>query len=95
MNEIQIMQDCAYISIKAYMTRSFPVALTRNAREELSRKALDLTVGKRYEMVTLQEVENTLAEEVSDNADMTSIIEAVSKMNTSVSILGIISLECG
>jgi hypothetical protein len=69
--------------------------LTCNAGEQLSCKTLNLTVGERHEVVALKEVKNTLSEQVGDDADMASVIETVSKMDTSVSVFGVICLECG
>lgn len=68
--------------------------LTCNASEELSGKTLNLTIGERHEMVALKEVEDTLSEQVGDDADMVSIIETVPKMDASVSVFGVICFEC-
>ncbi len=68
-------------------------ALTCNASEELSRKTLDLTIGERHEVVAFEEVKHTLPEQVGDDADMTSIIETVSEMNTSVSVFSIVCFK--
>lgn len=46
-------------------------------------------------MIAFKEVENTLSKKVGDDADMTSIIEAVSQMNTSVPVVGVVSFESG
>jgi hypothetical protein len=45
-------------------------------------------------MVAFEEVEDALSEQVGDDADMASIIETISEMNTSVSIFGVICFEC-
>lgn len=68
--------------------------LTCNASKELPRKTLNLAVGERHKVVTFKEVKDTLSEQVSDDADMTSIIETVSEMNTSVSVVGVVCFEC-
>jgi hypothetical protein len=68
--------------------------LTCNASKELPCKTLNLAVGERHEVIALKEVEDTLSEQVGDDADMTSIIETVSEMNASVSVLGVVCFEC-
>ena len=60
----------------------------------MSCKTLNLAVGERHKVVTLKEVKDTLSKQVGDDADMTSIIETVSKMNASVSVFGVICLKC-
>jgi hypothetical protein len=45
-------------------------------------------------VIALKEVEDTLSEQVGDDADMVSIIETVSKMDASVSVFGVICFEC-
>jgi hypothetical protein len=45
-------------------------------------------------VVTFKEVKDTLSEQVGDDTDMTSIIETVSEMNTSVSVVGVVCFEC-
>ena len=47
------------------------------------------------ELVHLQEVEDTLAVEVGDNADVISEVEAVSKMDALVSIVLVVRCEGG
>jgi hypothetical protein len=56
-------------------------------------KALDLTVWKRHKVIALEEVEDALSQKIHDNADMAPVIEAVSKMNTSIPVLGIIRFQ--
>jgi hypothetical protein len=68
--------------------------LTSNAGEKLAGKVLDLAVGKWYEVVTLKEVEYTLAEKIHDDADVSSVIEAVSEVNAAVPVLGVVGSEC-
>jgi hypothetical protein len=53
-----------------------------------------MAVGKRDKIVPLQEVEDTLAQEVHDYADVASVIEAFSEMNASVPVDGIVGLQC-
>jgi hypothetical protein len=53
-------------------------------------KALDVTVGKWNKAVALEEVEQAKIQEVCDDADMTSEIEAVSQVDASVPVLSIV-----
>ena len=69
--------------------------LTGYASEELSGKISDLAVWKRYEFVRFQEVEDTLSEQVHDNAYVSSEIETISKVYTSVSIFVIVRFQGG
>jgi len=69
------------------------IGLTSNTCEELSGKALNLTVRERDERVSFQEIEDTLSEEIHDNADMSPVIETVSKVYTSVPVCVVIGLE--
>jgi hypothetical protein len=64
-----------------------------NASKELSSKVLDLAVRKRHETVALQEVENALAKEVHNNANMAAVVEAVPEMYASVSIFVVVGLQ--
>jgi hypothetical protein len=66
---------------------------TGNASKELSSKVLDLAVRERHETVALQEVENALAEEVHNNANVAAVVEAVPEMYASVSIFVVICLQ--
>jgi hypothetical protein len=49
-----------------------------------------MTVRKGNKVVPLEEVENTLAQEVHDYADVPSVIETFSEMNASVSVGGVV-----
>lgn len=69
--------------------------LTSNTGEELSSKALDLAVGKRDEAVALKKVKDTLTEKIHDDANMAAVVEAVPKVDASVSVLIIVGLEGG
>ena len=69
--------------------------LTSDAGEELTGKALDLTVGKRREDVALKEVKHALSEQVSDDADVISVIEAIPQMDALVPIVLVVGGEGG
>lgn len=56
---------------------------------------MDLTVREGYKIIALQEVENTLAKKVHDNADVATEIESVSKMYATVSVFLVVCLERG
>lgn len=71
------------------------VLLTSNTCEELSGKALDLAVRERNEGVALEEIKDALIEQVHDDADVTPVVEAISKMDASVPVLFIVGLEGG
>ena len=64
--------------------------LTGYARQELPGKALYLTTGEWYELVAFEEVEDTLAKEIGDDADVVPKVEAVAKMNTFVAIVSVV-----
>lgn len=88
------MQDYKGINMCQKKRVASRETLTCNASEELSGKTLNLTVRERHKVVALEKVEDTLSEQVGDDADMTSIIETVSKMDTPVSVFGVICFEC-
>jgi hypothetical protein len=52
----------------------------------LAGKLLDLTAGKWDEAIAFEEVENALAKQIGDNADMVAEIKAVSEMYTFVAV---------
>lgn len=51
--------------------------LTCNAGEQLLCKMLDLAAGKGHKIIALQEVEDALAEQVGDDADVVPKVEAL------------------
>jgi len=69
--------------------------LTSNAREELTSKALDLAVWKRHKPVALEKVEDALAQQVHDDANVSAIIEAVPKVNAAIAVVLIVCLQGG
>ena len=74
MNEIEVVQN--WLQLAGVVTAAFRNVRTCNTREKLSGKALDLAVRKWNERIALQEIEDALSEQVCDNADMSSEIEA-------------------
>ena len=60
----------------------------------MSSKVLNLAVGEGNERVALEEVKDTLSEQIHDNADMAPVIKAVPQVYTSISVLCIVRFEC-
>jgi hypothetical protein len=54
---------------------------------------LYLAVRKRYKVIALQEVEDALAEEVHDDANMSPVVEAIPEMDAAVAVLLIVRLQ--
>lgn len=61
----------------------------------MSGKVLDLAVGKGDEAVALEKVENALAQEIHNDADVASVVEAVSQVNASIPVFFVVGLERG
>jgi hypothetical protein len=61
----------------------------------LASKTLDLTVGEWNETIALEEIENTLAQQVHDNADMASEIETVPQVDAAVPIFLVVGFQGG
>ena len=70
-----------------------PVLLTSNTGKELSGKGLDLAVRERHKGVAFQEIEDTLSQQIHDNTDVSSVIETVPQMYTSVSIFPVVGFQ--
>lgn len=68
--------------------------LTSNTSEELSRKALYLAVREGYKAIALEKIKDTLTQKVHDNTYMTSVVETISEMDASVSVLLVVGFEC-
>ena len=64
--------------------------LTCYAREKLTSKTLDLTIREGHKVVALEEIEHAAAEQVHDNADMSSVVEAVSEVDASVTVVFVV-----
>lgn len=60
--------------------------LTCHTGKELSSKALNLTAWERYKPVSFQEVEDTLAQQVSHNTNVISEVKTVPQMYAFVPI---------
>lgn len=54
---------------------------------------MNLTVWERCEAVALQEVKDALSQEIHDNANMTSIIKAVTQVDAAIPVLVVVGLE--
>lgn len=67
--------------------------LTSHTRQQLTRKTLNLTVGKRDEVVTLEKVEDAGAKQIHDDADVASEIETISQMNASIPVFLVVRLQ--
>jgi len=48
---------------------------TSHAGEELSCKALNLRTGEWYKAIAFEEIEDTLTQQISDNADVVPKVE--------------------
>lgn len=68
--------------------------LTSNTSEQLPGKVLDLAVGKRYEVVALEEVKDALPQKVHDDADVSAVVEAISEMYATIAVLLVVGLQC-
>lgn len=78
MDKVEIVEDCN--GLAAVLCNAWEVVdliLTGYTGQELAGKALDLAVGERDKVVALKEVEDTRAQEIHDNADMATIVEAI------------------
>jgi hypothetical protein len=80
-------------SVPRLLSNGTSGARTGHACEKLSCETLDLAVGERDEVVALEEVEHALAQEVHDDADVASEVEAVSEVNATIPIILVIGLE--
>lgn len=58
-------------------------------------KLLNLTAGKWNETIAFEEVENALAKQIGDDADMVAEIKAVSKMYTFVAVALVVGGQSG
>ena len=63
---------------------------TSYAGEKLSGKALDLAAWEGNKLIALEKVEHTLAKQVCDYAYMIAEVEAISKVNTFISVLAVV-----
>lgn len=56
------------------------------AAQQLPSKGLDMRARERYEAALLEEVEHGEAEERCDDANVTSPVEAIPELDTSISV---------
>lgn len=54
---------------------------------------MDLTVGERYKVVALQEIEDTGAQKVHDDANVAAVVETIPQVDTSIPVLLIVGLQ--
>ena len=66
---------------------------TSHAGEELPSEVLDLAVWKRNKGVALEEVKDTLAQKIHDNANMPLVVEAVAEVDAAVAVFLVVGLE--
>lgn len=60
------------------------------ASEELFRKLLDMRTGKGNKAIGFEKVEDALAVEIGDDADMVPKVKAVSKVDAPVSVVPVV-----
>lgn len=70
------------------------MTLASNARKQLSGKALNLAVWEWNEGVGLQEVKHRLTQQIHNNADVASEVEAVPQMYAAVAVLDVVQAQC-
>lgn len=66
---------------------------TSNAGEELPSKVLNLAIGKRHKAVALEEIEDTLTEQIHHYTDMSAVVKAFIEVDASVPVGRIVGLE--
>jgi hypothetical protein len=64
--------------------------LTRNAREQLASKLLNLTAWEWHKTIALQKVKDTLPQQIGDDADVIPKVEAVAEVDALVAVLLVI-----
>jgi hypothetical protein len=69
------------------------VILTSNASKQLPSKALNLTVGEGHKVVALEEVEDALAKQVHDDANMSLVVEAIPQVYAPVPVMFVVGLQ--
>lgn len=68
---------------------------TGNAGEQLARKLLNVTAGEGHVLIALEKVEDALAEQVCDDADVVSEVKCVPKMDAFVPVVLVVLREGG
>lgn len=56
-------------------------------------KALDLTVGKRDKLIAFEEIEDALTQQIHDDANVPSVIEAIAEVDTPISIVRVVRFQ--
>lgn len=64
-----------------------------DAGQELPGKALDLTVGKRNELIAFEEIEDALTQQIHDDANVPSIVKTITEVDTPIPIVRIVRFE--
>lgn len=67
--------------------------LTSDACQELPGKALNLTVGKRNELIALEEIEDALTQQIHYDANVPPIIEAITEVDTPIPIVRVVRFQ--
>ena len=65
-----------------------------NTGEQLLGKLLDVGAGKRHKAVGLEKVKHTVAVEISNDADVVPVVEAVSQVYASVDVVVVVGRQC-
>lgn len=69
------------------------IKLTGYARQELPGKALYLATREWNKLIAFEEVEDTLAKEIGNDADVVPKVEAIPKMYTFVAVVSVVVRE--
>lgn len=93
MDKVQIVEDCGMLVKTKKKKPHRSDELTSNTGEQLAGKVLDLAVRERHEVVALEEVEDALAQQVHDDADMSAVVEAVSEMYAPIAVRLVVGLQ--
>jgi hypothetical protein len=93
-DEVEIMQDCKDESdTDGQGLGGAGDKLTGNARKELASKLLDVSARKGHKGVALEEVEDALAQEIGDDADVVAEVKRVSQVDTLVAVVLVVACQ--
>lgn len=67
--------------------------LTGHTGQKLTSETLDLAVGKGNKRISFEEVEDALAQQIHNNADVTTKVEAIAEMYAPVAVLWVVGFE--
>jgi hypothetical protein len=81
------------IRLETILIKDSEKKLTSYARKKLSSKALDLTIREGDKSIALQEIKDTLSEQVHDNAYVSTIVKAVPEVYAPISVLLVVCFE--